>query len=165
MTIFVNIINIDSGAGQTLSRPTDTVIVNFVYQATLFGLQQLNSAKLALKKGKISGVKSFASTNVKAYARINARLNGIVAKKEYDIPAHIDQSVAPAQVLVYNENNDFDQKYISLMLKDNKKMLDLFTRASIVFTDPDLKGFIKQTLPVLQKQLRAITVLYRKVHS
>jgi putative membrane protein len=58
---------------------------------------------------------------------------------------------------------DFDKAYVSDMLRDHKKDVKEFEKASQDLSDPDLKAFAAKTLPTLQEHLSMVQNLEAQV--
>ena len=58
---------------------------------------------------------------------------------------------------------DFDKAYINLMVQDHKKNINEFTIAMDKVGYPDIKNFISNALPVLQKHLDVIQTIKIKM--
>ncbi len=48
---------------------------------------------------------------------------------------------------------DFDHSYMDQMIRDHESVVKAFEKASTSATDPDLKGWVVQTLPILKDHL------------
>jgi putative membrane protein len=53
------------------------------------------------------------------------------------------------------QGKDFDGIYVDMMVKDHKKDVSQFKKMSSSLDDPELKGWVDKTLPVLEKHLHA----------
>lgn len=149
-------ISFHSAIGQVSTKPTDSVIVNFVYQTNLALLKQINAGRYATAKIKDRRLKAHSDTVIYDNLRINKRLNAVISKHHYQIPAHIDQSVAPDPILTDDPDHDFDHKYVKYMFSEDKKLTDLFEKASVSVTDLDLKKFIGKNSATLKRHLLSI---------
>jgi putative membrane protein len=50
--------------------------------------------------------------------------------------------------------DQFDAAYMEEMLKDHKQDVEDFHRESKVTNDPDIRGFVTETLPILEDHLK-----------
>jgi putative membrane protein len=61
------------------------------------------------------------------------------------------------------DKGNFDQAWLAEMVKDHQKDIQAFESASKNASDPEVKTFAKNTLPVLQKHLRAVKTAQQKM--
>ena len=57
---------------------------------------------------------------------------------------------------------NFDQAWLGMMVNDHQKDIAAFQRPAQQGSDPEVKGFAKKTLPVLQKHLKMVQQRRRK---
>ena len=60
--------------------------------------------------------------------------------------------------------NDFDLEYMKMMVKDHQDAIALFTKGANI-SDPDVKAFAEQTLPVLKKHQKESNTLLTALQS
>lgn len=142
----------------------DTAITNFVAEATKGGMMEVNSGKLAVKKGKSTDVKKFGARMIADHTKANAKLKAIVAAKRWKITPPDDKVVMPDAMMQNTTGVDFDRTYINMMVKDHKKTVALFQRAAKSSPDPQLKAFAANTLPILQQHYTAIQQIGNKLN-
>jgi putative membrane protein len=135
---------------QAQTTTPDTAVVNFVTNATKAGLMEVNSGKLATKKGKSAQVKKFGAQMITDHSKANAELATIVTAKKWNIAQPSPTLVAPDAMLSKSDGNDFDRSYVNMMVKDHKKTIALFEHAASSSPDTHIKAFAIKTLPVLK---------------
>jgi putative membrane protein len=57
---------------------------------------------------------------------------------------------------------DFDDAYITGMIKDHKTDAKAFKAESSATKDTDVKGFVDKTIPVVQEHLKVITAMKKQ---
>jgi putative membrane protein len=152
-----------SGYAQSSSTVPDTATVNFVTEASKGGLTEVNTGKLAISQGKSADVKAFGARMVEDHGKANAELTGLVQSKGWQISAPSPADVVPDAMLTGSSGADFDKNYVSMMVRDHKKTVALFQRASASLPDPAVKAFATKTLPVLQQHLASIQAIAKKM--
>lgn len=58
---------------------------------------------------------------------------------------------------------EFDKDYVDVMVKDHKKAVDLFEKASKDAKDAEMKAFATETLPTLKSHLQAIETIEKGI--
>ena len=128
---------------------------HFMKEAAEGGLAEVELGNLAAQKASNSEVKSFGERMVKDHSKANDQLKQIASNKGVNLPSqpsHAD--MAEKKRLEKLSGTQFDQAYMSAMLKDHKKDVSDFQKESQSGKDPDLKNFASQTLPTLQDHLK-----------
>jgi len=148
---------------QAQTASPDTAVVNFVTNATKGGLMEVNSGKLAIKKGKSAAVKAFGARMVTDHTKANAELKTIVTLKRWKIASPDATVVAPDAMLTGSTGADFDNSYVNMMIKDHKKTIMLFEHAAASSPDPQIKSFASKTLPKLRQHYTSIKQIADKL--
>lgn len=148
--------NSDSAStGTAYSRiANDTVATNFITQATLGNLKEINAGKLAVRKGQNASVKSFAARMIKDHTKATADMQKILLSKKFIVAPPSSANVAPDAMLSNANGAKFDTNYISMMMQDHVKTIQLFENAADKVQDQDLKAFAVKTLPILKEHLK-----------
>jgi len=145
------------------SKP-DKATYNFIIQATIGGLQEVNSGKLAAKKALRPDVKAFGERMVRDHGKANAQLAELVKSRGYQIPPQVN-AVAPDKMLATTTGARFDSNYVDMMAADHQKTVSLFQNYAVNGTDPDIRGFAQQTLPIIKSHLAAIKAIADKMKT
>lgn len=131
----------------------DTVATNFIAQASLGNLKEIEAGKLALQKSKQANVRAFAAMMIKDHTKAGADMNKVLLSKRFVAPKPPAASAAPDAMLTNASGNKFDINYITMMYKDHVKTIQLFEHAAAKVKDPSLKAFAVKTLPILKEHL------------
>jgi putative membrane protein len=124
---------------------------SFVKKAAQDGMTEVELGKLALTKSSNSQVKQFAQKMVQDHGTANRELAGIAKAKGLEVPAQLDaQHQGMVKTLSSQADAAFDSAYAEHMAMDHTKAVALF-QAEANSNDPELAGFAKKTLPILQE--------------
>jgi putative membrane protein len=144
--------NMSASAGNGSSLSTSDK--KFVNEAAQGGMAEVELGRLATERGSNDAVKKFGQRMVDDHTKANDQLKQIAGSKGVDLP----QDVSPKDKATMNRLSklngaQFDQAYMSDMVKDHKKDVAAFQRESSSGADPDIKNFATQTLPTLRSHL------------
>ncbi|MEO6819816.1 MAG: DUF4142 domain-containing protein, partial [Ginsengibacter sp.] len=167
--------NMDSTSVTTVSSVGDTAKMvatstlddmssKFVTDAAEGGMMEVDLGNAAIKIAMAQSVKDFGKMMVDDHTLLNNSLKDIAMKKNVQVPAAITSGQqSEMDDLTKKTGKDFDKAYVNMMVDDHKKDIDDFTKASENLTDPELKTFATNALPVLKKHLQAIEAIQRKM--
>jgi len=129
----------------------------FVQDVSRGGLLEVQLGELASQKAMNQGVRTFGQRMVTDHSKANDQLKQIIAQKNAALPANLShhQNVE-VERLQKLSGKDFDKEYVNTMVKDHKTDVKEFQNAAKDLTDPDLRTFAKNTLPVLEEHLRMV---------
>ena len=134
----------------------------FVNKAATGNLAEVELGRVAAQRAARPSVRSFGERMVTDHGRSNAELTSLARSKGIDVPTALEPSQqAVRDRLSVLSGNDFDRAYMSEMVRDHTEDIALFERASEISTDPDLKAWAAQSLPMLREHL----ALARQVNS
>jgi len=127
----------------------------FLESAAKDGLAEVELGQLASQRAESPEVKQFGQRMVQDHGKANDQLKQLASSKGVDIPTETDKShqkkMAKLQKL---QGAAFDKQYMDDMVKDHKKDVKDFEKASKSAKDPEVKSFASQTLPTLQEHLK-----------
>ena len=137
---------------------------DFVADAATGGMMEVELGNIAQQKAKSQQVKDFGKMMVDDHTKANNNLKDIASKKNIDVPATMtDDQKKDMDKLSKKSGADFDKAYVNMMVDDHKKDIDAFKKASGDVSDNDIKNFITNTLPTLQKHLDSIQAIKSKM--
>ncbi len=131
----------------------------FVEKASAKGLAEIETSKMALKKGTSQEVKTFAQTMIDDHTKANQELKTLAKNKKLDTANDktlMDQ--AKGQVLKLRDGESFDEAYANNQVAAHEQTIELFRQASTI-KDPELKAFADKTLPKLEHHLQMAQAL------
>jgi putative membrane protein len=149
--------SIKNNAGTTM---IDQKTKDFVNDAATGGMMEIELGNMAAQKARSQRVKDFGKMMVDDHTKADDNLKNITTQKNIDLPA----SITPDQrkeidMLSKKSGSAFDKDYVNMMVDDHKKDIDAFKKAENDVNDNDIKTFITNTLPVLQKHLDSIQAI------
>jgi putative membrane protein len=151
----------DMMTGRTALSPVSAQdFVSKVAGGTQFELQ---SAQIAVKKAQNPAIKDLAERLIKDHTKASDDLKQAVASesivkfpKEPEITTEKERLIKQLQSA---SGKDFDTKFIEVMADDHREDLNLFRSYESTGTDPEIKGFVRRTLPTIENHLREIEKL------
>ncbi len=136
----------------------------FASDAAQGGMQEVQLGQLAKEKAGSQAVRDFGDRMVTDHQKANDDLKQIVQRKGALLPTtishHENSTLEHLQKL---SGAEFDKAYVSDMLRDHKKDVKEFEKASQDLSDPDLKAFAAKTLPTLQEHLSMVQNLEAQI--
>jgi putative membrane protein len=148
-----------SALGQTASTMSSgTAPVGdgvFVKKATVSDTYEIAAGRIAETKATSADVKTFANRMITDHTKSSDQLKSILSKKGHTpAPPPID----PAHKAMLNKlrnagAQDFDSLYAQQQIQAHQEAVMLYTSEQQSGTDPDIKNFAVQTLPVIQQHL------------
>ncbi len=134
----------------------------FVNKAATGNLAEIELGRVAAQRAARPSVRSFGERMMTDHGRSNAELASLARSKGIEAPTALEPSQqAVRDRLSALSGNDFDRAYMSEMVRDHTEDIALFERATEISTDPDLKAWATQSLPMLREHL----ALARQVNS
>jgi len=148
-----------SNAGETASDDND-----FMKEAAVGGMAEVEMGKLATTKAASADVKKFAQMMVDDHTKANNDLKALASKKGMTLPTDLDSShKATMDDLREQVGADFDKAYVEEMVDDHEEDVAKFEDEAKNATDPEVRAFAQKTLPTLQKHLDAIKSIQAKM--
>jgi len=127
---------------------------NFVRQAAVGGMAEVELGKLAQQKAQSADVKQFGQRMEQDHSAANQQLMSVASGKGVDMPKQLDREHRQLRDKLAKANGAaFDREYMQAMVKDHKKDIKEFEKASGKVKDADLKAWIDKTLPHLREHL------------
>ena len=158
-----SVANTVSNAASSITGSSDS---DFVEDAAIGGMAEVELGKLASTKAANAEVKKFGQMMVTDHTAANNQLKELAGKKGWKLPTEVDSShKATADNLRNLVGADFDKEYVDDMVDDHETDVKAFQDKANNATDPELKAFAQKTLPVLQKHLDAIKAIQAKMNN
>jgi putative membrane protein len=149
MSNFAQVTSTGSSNGWTKDKVKD-----FVMEAANGGMMEVQLGKTAAGKASSPLVKEFGNTMVKDHSAANEKLKEAVKTLQIKLPSTIDKKETDMMDKLKNKTGkEFDKDYMDMMVSDHKKDVSAFETAQKNVTDPSLKAWIDNTLPVLRQHL------------
>lgn len=125
----------------------------FIEKAAAGGMLEVQTGKLAESKAQNAEVKNFGAMLVKDHTAANDDLKALAQKKGVSLPASLPKK-EQGEVDKLGKAKNFDHEFMEHAVKDHKKDVKEFEKASKKAKDPDVKAFAAKTLPTLQSHLK-----------
>lgn len=127
----------------------------FILDAAKGGLAEIKMGKLAAEKASDPKVREFGNKMVGDHQKANDELRQVANDRKVKWPDDLtDEQVATFKKLSQLSGPDFDREYVQTMVEDHQKDVDEFRQEEQRVQDPELKGFVSRTLPILQHHLQ-----------
>ncbi|NJK96645.1 MAG: DUF4142 domain-containing protein [Bacteroidales bacterium] len=131
-------------------------VKEFVNDAANSSMMEILLGNLANERTNSQLIKDFASMMVTEYSNANQKLKTAVNNvKGVNLPSTLDKEFQKKIDNVYEKTGeDFERAYIDMMVEDQKKEIKDFEEAQKNISDPSLKKWVDNTLPILRKHLK-----------
>jgi putative membrane protein len=125
---------------------------------------EVRIAGLATKKAESQDVRTFAERAVEDYGKAMQELDRAAHVAEVEVP----KEPGPAAENMFTQLDDetpgaFDLAYATQRLTQHQRMVELFEREAENGKSPALRRFAADTLPLLQKNTRALEDLQKQL--
>jgi putative membrane protein len=156
--------SISNSVGNAVGSITTDSPEDFMKDAAIGGMSEVELGKLASTKGANAEVKKFGQMMVADHTKANAELKALAAKKNVTLPTEPDSShKSLLDDMKGKSGADFDADYVDAMVDDHEDDVAAFEKQAQNATDPDVKAFAAKTLPTLKKHLEAIKAIQTKM--
>ena len=136
----------------------------FVSNAGMAGLAEVQMGNLALQNAQSADVKAYAQRMVTDHGTSNAELAQLATVKGLALPTELagkhQQGLEHLRGL---SGAEFDKAYMQHMVGDHGEAVTLFQNGSTNSSDSDIKAFATKNLPILQEHLRMAQEIAGKV--
>lgn len=137
--------------GGPMSKNSDT---KFAMEAAHGGQAEVELGKLAQEKASSQDVKDFGQLMVHDHSEANQKLMAVAQQENMQLPSSPDaKQQAMYDKLSKLSGPAFDKAYMHDMLKDHEEDVKAFKKESMDGTNPQIKNFAAQTLPVIEGHL------------
>ncbi len=133
---------------------------NFIMDAAMGGMMEVELGRVAAEKGMSDAVKQFGQRMVDDHSKANSELMSLASSKGMTLPTELDAKHRE-QVTKFSAMSgaELDREYTKMMVSDHRKDVSEFEKESTRGTDADLKAFASKTLPTLQEHLKMAEAL------
>lgn len=153
-------------ADDKMSGTLDEQDRDFVKEAAMGGLMEVQLGKIVAERATNSEVKQFGQKMVDEHTKANAKLQQIAAQKGIQLPQQLDEDhMEKINELQKNTGPEFDREYISHMVDDHQEDIDTFKEQAEDGKDPALKQFASQSVPKLEQHLAMAKQIEEKLES
>jgi len=143
------------------SRPDDSSAIVLTKEDADFLVNTASGVMLEFQMGELardrSGnkrVKELGAMIARDHEEAQAKLKKLAAAKKVTLPADIsNHQQKQKESLLKKEGIEFDRSYVDLTVNDYNKDIRDFGKAAKYATDPDVKSFASNSLPLLYTHL------------
>lgn len=141
--------------GQTESAaPAKVDDKKFAKEAAIGGMTEVELGKLAVQKASSDAVKQFGQKMIDDHTKANDQLKEIASKEGLTLPQALDSKhQARVDKLGKLSGPAFDKAYMKDAVKDHEKDVSEFKNEAQNGSDPNIKQFATNTLPIIQHHL------------
>lgn len=127
----------------------------FIRHVAANALMDVELGKLATKKSLSNDVKKYGQQMIDDHTKASDHLRQLAAKKGMTLAPKLPGSALATRNRLNKFSGDqFDAAYMEEMLKDHKQDVEDFRREGKMTSDPDIRGFVTETLPILEDHLK-----------
>jgi len=133
---------------------------NFLMEAAMGGMMEVELGRLAVAQGTSEAVKQFGQRMIDDHSKANSELTQLAQTKGLALPTELSaKHRADVTKMSKLSGAAFDRAYSKDMLSDHMKDVAAFERASTSASDTDVKEFAAKTLPTLKEHLELAKTL------
>jgi len=158
-----------NAANDTPKKDTDARIqaevnddddARFVVRAASGGMSEVELGNIAVKKAHDANVREFGAMMVADHSKAGKMLTALADSDKISLPQSPGKSEENlSDELIKKSDKDFDEAYVDAMVKDHQDDIKDFEKEIKNAKGQDIKAFAQNTLPMLQKHLKAITAI------
>ena len=132
----------------------------FVMKAAAGGMMEVEAGKVAQDNAQSQRVKDFGGMMVTDHSKANDELKSYASGHGITVPGSLPASMQKEIDALKNmKGSAFDRHYVSMMVEDHQKDVAEFKKQSTGAKDDQLKTWVTNTLPTLQKHLDSIQAI------
>ncbi len=147
-------IDTESPPGDSAAVPLTKADADFLVNTASGEMLELQLAEMARDKATNQRVKDLGALILKDHEDTEAKLKKLAAAKNVTLPADISNNQQKRKEdLLKKKGIEFDRTYVDLTVNDHNKDIKDFGRAAKNLTDPDVKSFASNSLPLLYTHL------------
>ncbi|HEY6955778.1 MAG TPA: DUF4142 domain-containing protein [Flavisolibacter sp.] len=149
----------------TMSTPANSTPLSkedstFVMKAAVGGLMEVQAGKVAQDNAQNQRVKDFGGMMVTDHSKANDELKSYASGHGITLPESLPAAQQKEIDAMKNmKGSAFDRHYVSMMVEDHQKDVAEFKKQSTGAKDDQLKSWVTNTLPTLQKHLDSIQAI------
>jgi putative membrane protein len=148
------------------NRGTGMTDSDFMTEAAIGGMAEVESGKLASTKAQNAEVKKFAQMMVTDHTKANNELKTLAESKGATLPTELDAKHKSTMTELQGLSGaQFDRAYVAAQLAAHEKTVKLFQTQAMSGTDAEIKAFATKNLPALQSHLEMVRNLNNKMNS
>lgn len=129
--------------------------MNFIKEAAIGGLTEVELGRLAESNAQSSEVKQFGARMVQDHSAANQQLIAIATRKGVTPPTQLDEHhTRMRDRLARLRGAEFDRAYMQMMVNDHDQDTKAFRHEAQTGIDHDIRQFARTTLSVIEQHDR-----------
>lgn len=154
-----------SDMSSTAAQPvTDAGVNTFVKKALSGGMMEVELGTMAANNAQSQRVKDFGAMMVTDHSQAGNELKAMATSNAIEVPLSIlPEHQMHIDMLKNKKGAAFDKAYMDMMVKDHKKDISEYSKASKDLAVPAYKDFASKTLPVLEKHLDSAQAIHKNL--
>jgi putative membrane protein len=137
---------------------------DFVRTAYMHGIMAKELGKMASMRGNSQEVKDFGKNLAEDRSDADMKLEAIAGDLNVNVPEELNKEQQQKLDQLKLESSDqFSKDFVALAIKDCQKDIQSFKEASNMVQNDGLSTWIKNTIPVLEKNLSAAQGIQKKL--
>lgn len=131
----------------------DEDVAEFLVKSADARMMDSQEGKLATQKGTTASIRKYGKWMMKDQSILLKEIKKLAAKRKIALPKSIsDKKENGRENLAEKSGNDFDEKFIKMMIIDHERDIKLFEKA-VEFDDIQVSAFARKYLPTIQAHL------------
>ena len=150
---------------QNTNSAIDEKISVFLTEAADGRMMDIEEGKLAKTRATTNEIRKYGERMVSEQTKLLHEIRVLAASKNITLPnAMSNGNKNSLKDLHREEGEDFDEKFVRMMIRDHKHDVKEFEKASD-FKDKDVRQFASQYLPLIESHLNEIEEIEEKPKS
>lgn len=134
----------------------DEDVAEFLVKSADARMMDIKEGRLAKQKATKESIREYGQLMVTDQTKLLNELKKLASKRSITLPSDIsDKKESGREDLAVKTGEDFDKKFIKMMIIDHERDIKLFEKA-IKFDDVEVSTFAKNYLPLIQSHLNKI---------
>lgn len=126
---------------------------DFVKDAAKGNQFEVQAGQLAEQQGKSDMVKQLGQQISADHKKANEQLQQVASQKNLEAPKE-PANKGDLEELAGLQGDEFDRKYVELMVEDHKKDIEKYQKQAEESKDPEVRKYAEENIAVLRKHLQ-----------
>lgn len=152
---------VDQSDTQFTYFPESNDVYDFSVKATDAACLEILLGKIATLESKRAIVKKLGSILSHDFMSMNDLLRSATVNCNITLPEEMSESkLAQVDMCFEQPCDSFDVKYVEIVIRDHEGLLAEFQKASLRLSDPNVRNFARNYIPIIQRNLDSATVIF-----
>lgn len=137
----------------------DEDVADFLVKSADARIMNVQEGRIASVRGTTPEIRQYGKLMLKGQKALLQKIKKLASKRNITLPGGIsDEKEEGREDLIEETGEDFDKKFIKMMIMDHERDVKLFKKAT-EFEDPEVSAFAKANLPLIESHLNKIKVI------